>query len=177
VSSEVEAPGSFAPLNHKAGIFEHTEVLRDCRPSHIEVRCDLAGRPFLGCDEREDLATPGFSDSADNCVHACYISRYLRKCQLTVLANAPPSTVWAPIPHESPLPRGPARAHHGVMTEITRWQDPAARRGVHQFVPGRPEPPRSNHVSRTSAGTSDGVGRALEDWMEGLTVASTVDAD
>jgi hypothetical protein len=63
------------------------------------------------------------------------------------------------------------------MTEIIRWQDPAARRGIHQFVPGLPEPPRSGTVSRTSSKAVDVVGRALEDWMEGLTVASTVDAD
>jgi hypothetical protein len=72
------------------------------------------------------------------------------------------------------------------MTEITRWQDPAARRGTHRFVPGLPEPRRTRNVSRTSStstastassGPNDVVGRALEDWMEGLTVASTVDAD
>jgi hypothetical protein len=63
------------------------------------------------------------------------------------------------------------------MTEITRWQDPAARRGMHSFVPGLPEPPRSANVSRTSSASGDVVGRALEDWMAGLTVASTVDGD
>jgi hypothetical protein len=63
------------------------------------------------------------------------------------------------------------------MTEITRWQDPAARRGIHHFVPGLPEPPRTGHASRTSTGSPDLVGRALEEWLEGLTVASTVDAD
>jgi len=62
------------------------------------------------------------------------------------------------------------------MTEITRWQDPAARRGIHRFVPGLPEPirARNGHVSTTA---EDLMGRALEDWMDGLTVASTVDGD
>jgi len=63
------------------------------------------------------------------------------------------------------------------MTEITQWRDPASRRGIHQFVPGLPEPPRTNHVSRTSTRPGDATGRALEDWLDGLAVASTVDAD
>jgi len=62
------------------------------------------------------------------------------------------------------------------MTEITRWQDPAARRGIHRFVPGLPEPTRASNTTRTSS-AGDVVGRALEDWMDGLTVASTVDGD
>jgi hypothetical protein len=63
------------------------------------------------------------------------------------------------------------------MTEITRWQDPAARRGIHRFVPGLPEPIRASSASRTATTTGDVMGRALEDWMDGLTVTSTVDAD
>jgi hypothetical protein len=63
------------------------------------------------------------------------------------------------------------------MTEITRWQDPAARRGIHQFVPGLPEPPRSGNLSGSSSRPGDVIGRALEDWLDGLAVASTVDAD
>ena len=63
------------------------------------------------------------------------------------------------------------------MTEITRWQDPAARRGIHSFVPGLPEPPRSRNGNHVYTSTGDAIGKALEDWMEGLTVASTVDGD
>jgi hypothetical protein len=63
------------------------------------------------------------------------------------------------------------------MTEITKWQDPAARRGVHRFVPGLPEPIRASSGTHTSTTAGDRVGRALEDWMDGLTVASTVDGD
>ena len=62
------------------------------------------------------------------------------------------------------------------MTEITQWQDPAARRGIHRFVPGLPEPVRARNGTHTTT-TADVVGRALEDWMDGLTVASTVDGD
>lgn len=66
------------------------------------------------------------------------------------------------------------------MTEITQWQDPAARRGIHRFVPGLPEPIRARngtHVSTTMGSTGDAMGRALEDWLDGLTIARTVDAD
>jgi hypothetical protein len=63
------------------------------------------------------------------------------------------------------------------MTEITQWQDPAARRGVHRFVPGLPEPIRARKATHASTRTEDVMGRALEDWMDDLTVASTVDAD
>jgi hypothetical protein len=64
-----------------------------------------------------------------------------------------------------------------LMTEITQWRDPASRRGIHNFVPGLPEPPRTTTVSRSSSRPKDVMGRALEDWLDGLAVASTVDAD
>ena len=63
------------------------------------------------------------------------------------------------------------------MTEITQWQDPAARRGIHRFVPGLPEPIRARSASRRLTAAGDAMGRALEDWMDDLTVASTVDGD
>ena len=63
------------------------------------------------------------------------------------------------------------------MTEITRWQDPAARRGIHRFVPGLPEPTRARNGTHVFTTAEDRMGRALEDWMDGLTVASTVDGD
>jgi hypothetical protein len=63
------------------------------------------------------------------------------------------------------------------MTEITQWRDPASRRGIHQFVPGLPEPVRTTRISRTSTSAGDVKGSALEDWLDGLTVTSTVDAD
>ena len=63
------------------------------------------------------------------------------------------------------------------MTEITQWQDPAARRGTHRFVPGLPEPTRASNGAHASTTAEDFMGRALEDWLDGLTVASTIDAD
>jgi hypothetical protein len=65
----------------------------------------------------------------------------------------------------------------GLMTEVTPWQDPQARRGVHHSVPGLPEPTRTWQVSRSSQQARDGAGRPLEGWLEDLTVASTVGAD
>jgi hypothetical protein len=64
-----------------------------------------------------------------------------------------------------------------VMTEVTRWRDPAARRSAYHAVHGLPEPPRSGHVSRSSGPPKDLIGRALEEWLAGLALASTVDAD
>ncbi len=63
------------------------------------------------------------------------------------------------------------------MTEVTRWRDSAAQRTAYHAVRGLPEPPRSGHVSRSSRPPKDLVGRALEEWLAGLTVASTIDAD
>ena len=63
------------------------------------------------------------------------------------------------------------------MTEITRWQDPAARRGIHRFVPGLPEPTRARKTTPVPARKQDAMGRALEDWLDGLTIARTVDGD
>lgn len=63
------------------------------------------------------------------------------------------------------------------MTEITKWRDPATRRGVHQFAPGLPEPPRTTNLSRSSSSRSDVGGRAHEEWLDGLAVASTVDGE
>jgi hypothetical protein len=45
-SSNVEAPGSFAPFKHKAGVFEHPKVLRYGRSSDVEARGNLARREF-----------------------------------------------------------------------------------------------------------------------------------
>jgi hypothetical protein len=63
------------------------------------------------------------------------------------------------------------------MTEITQWQDPAARRGIHRFVPGLPEPIRARNGDHASTSLGDAMGRALDDWMDDLTVTSTVDGD
>jgi hypothetical protein len=63
------------------------------------------------------------------------------------------------------------------MTEVTRWRDPDAARHAYHAVPGLPEPTRTWHVSRSSQKAKDGVGRALESWLDDLTVTSTVDAD
>ena len=61
------------------------------------------------------------------------------------------------------------------MTEITRWRDPS----VKPHRPGPlPEPPRTHHISKTEAASSNDVlGRSLEDWLDGLTITSTADAE
>jgi hypothetical protein len=61
-----------------------------------------------------------------------------------------------------------------AMTEITRWRDPS----VKPFPRGSlPEPPRTWHISKTSARPKDRLGHALEEWLADLPVASTADAE
>ena len=62
----------------------------------------------------------------------------------------------------------------GLVTEITRWRDPAVK--PHRGGP-LPEPPRTHHVSKTETTPKDRVGRELEDWLSDLTVVSTADAE
>ena len=88
-----------------------------------------------------------------------------------------PGTERAPIRHPAAIAAAARLLCHVFMTEITRWQNPAARRGVHRFVPGLPEPIRAGSASTASTPAGDAMGRALEDWMQHLTVASTVDGD
>jgi hypothetical protein len=60
------------------------------------------------------------------------------------------------------------------MTEITRWRDPA----VKPYPRGPlPEPPRTYRLSKTLAAPRDRLAHALEEWLDDLTVSSTVDAD
>ena len=61
-----------------------------------------------------------------------------------------------------------------AMTEITRWRDPAVKPHTHGPLP---PPPRTHHVSKTDAVPTDTVGRALEEWLDDLTVSSTADAE
>jgi hypothetical protein len=60
------------------------------------------------------------------------------------------------------------------VTEITRWRDPAVK--PHRLGP-LPPPPRTRHVSKTEAAPKDQTSRSLEEWLDDLTVVSTVDAD
>ena len=88
-----------------------------------------------------------------------------------------PATDRAPNPHQKPAIVAERLLCTARMTEITKWRDPATRRGVHQFAPGLPEPPRTTNLSRSPSSRSDIGGRALEEWLDGLAVASTVDGE
>lgn len=60
------------------------------------------------------------------------------------------------------------------MTEITRWRHPSVKPLARGPLP---EPPRTRHVSKTEARPKDRLGRALEEWLADLPVASTADAE
>ena len=60
------------------------------------------------------------------------------------------------------------------MTEITRWRDPSIKPHPHGPLP---PPVRSHRVSKSDALPGDPVGRAMEEWLEGLTLSSTADAE
>jgi hypothetical protein len=60
------------------------------------------------------------------------------------------------------------------VTEVQDWRGGLPRKHFH--VP-LPEPPRIRHESKSAPQPKDRVGRDLEEWLAGLTVARTVDAD
>ena len=60
------------------------------------------------------------------------------------------------------------------MTAVVNWRGDDPRRHFHLPLP---EPPRYRHVSKSVSAPKDATGRALEDWLSELTVASTIDAD
>jgi hypothetical protein len=47
------------------------------------MRRDLARCELLVADERQDLAAVRRGDRPESSFHGCYLSNYLRKCQLT----------------------------------------------------------------------------------------------
>ncbi|MDQ2951975.1 MAG: hypothetical protein M3R54_06900 [Chloroflexota bacterium] len=60
------------------------------------------------------------------------------------------------------------------MTAVTSWRDPS----VKPRRPGPlPEPPRTHHLSKSSARPTDGMSRELEAWLDGLTISRTADAE
>ena len=61
------------------------------------------------------------------------------------------------------------------MTAVTQWRE--AGSGKHWAPVALPEPPRHSHVSKSVQPSRDGVGPALEEWMQSLTVASTHDGE
>jgi hypothetical protein len=61
------------------------------------------------------------------------------------------------------------------MTAVTQWRE--AGTGKHWAPVALPEPPRHSHVSKSVSAPRDGVGSALEEWMQSLRVASTHDGE
>jgi hypothetical protein len=60
------------------------------------------------------------------------------------------------------------------MTEVQDWRGGLPHKHVHLPLP---EPPRYRHESKSAPPPKDRAGRDLEDWLHGLSVASTHDAD
>jgi len=60
------------------------------------------------------------------------------------------------------------------MTEIQDWRGGLPHKHMHLPLP---EPPRSHHEAKSVPRATDGVARALEDWLGTVAVATTIDAD
>ena len=63
-------------------------MLGDRRARHVEVRCDLACAQLAVPDKRENLPPPRSGDRLQRSLHAFYVSKYLRKKQLTLASSA-----------------------------------------------------------------------------------------
>src|SRR6266511_1153054 len=81
----VQASRAVPSLAHEPRLLEDVQVLRDRRPRDVEVRRDLAGTELVLADEREDLPAPWCGDCFQRGLHGRYVSKFLRKKQLTLL--------------------------------------------------------------------------------------------
>jgi hypothetical protein len=79
----IEAADAVATLGDKASLAQDREVLADRWTCHIEPAGDLAGRQLTIADEGENRPAAGLGKGSKGGVHPTYVSRVLRKCQLT----------------------------------------------------------------------------------------------
>src|SRR6266542_3503993 len=108
----VQAPRAVPSLAHEPRLLQDVQVLGDRRPRDVEVRRDLAGAQLVVTHERENLTAPGSGDCFQRSLHGDYLSRSLRKKQLT---------------H---LPR------YGFSSGSDHGRDPARARGVFETCVG-----------------------------------------
>src|SRR5579863_6822616 len=89
---EVQTMRAAPSLAHKPRLLQDPKVLRDRRPRHVEMRRDLPRGQLAAPDELEDPPPAGLSDRLQGCFHRRQLSRYLRKCQLTLNSSSKAST-------------------------------------------------------------------------------------
>jgi hypothetical protein len=86
----VQASRAVSSLAHEPRLLEDVQVLRDRRARDVEVRRDLARAELARPDERENLPSSRRSDRLQCGLHVEYVSRFLRKKQLTFSGTAVP---------------------------------------------------------------------------------------
>src|ERR671919_527921 len=79
----VETPGSFPTLHDEPGLLQHRQVLGDRRSRDLELGRDLSGGQLCIPDELEDAPATRLGDGAYGGFHEPYLSKRLRKKQLT----------------------------------------------------------------------------------------------
>src|SRR5918996_1814769 len=79
----VETPGSCPALHDEPGLLQHRQVLGDRRSRDLELGGDLSGDQLCIADELEDAPATRLGDGAYGGFHEPYLSKRLRKKQLT----------------------------------------------------------------------------------------------
>ena len=69
----VEPTRPLPALMQQIGVLEHAQVLRDGRPTDVEVRGDLSGAQLIVGDKLEDAAAAAVGDGGQSCVHDPYV--------------------------------------------------------------------------------------------------------
>ena len=82
----VQTPRPVAPFAHQPGLLQEGQVLRDRRQRHLEMRRDLPGRALPSRTRGRIARRRGAAIALSAASMGVYVSRYLRKCQLTNLA-------------------------------------------------------------------------------------------
>ena len=79
----IQAACAVASLAHEPRLLQDVQVLGDRRTRHVEVRRDLACAQLVVADERKDAAPGRCGDGFERALHRSYLSKDLRKKQLT----------------------------------------------------------------------------------------------
>src|SRR2546429_4596985 len=134
----VQAPRAVPSLTHEPRLLQDVQVLGDRRPRDVEVRRDLAGAQLVVTDERENLTAPGRGDCFQRSLHRSYLSRSLRKKQLTHLRR------------------------YGSRSGSAHRRDPARARGVFEIgVGGRLRLSLAGRRGGASGGRRSAVARDI----------------
>src|SRR5262245_16657210 len=80
----VQASRAVPSLAHEPRLLEDVQMLGDRRARHVEMGRDLARAQLAVADEGENLTPPRSGDRLQRSLHGFYVSRDLRKNQLTL---------------------------------------------------------------------------------------------